>query len=108
MEQYLKQGLVLDSKVLDIRQVEVSTGLGTGCFQHACACDHVHGAEVLLFRDCKTREVMVGAEDRVEQCNHAAVITRVEDELENELTGGWKVIEVRRLYFSFVSCEDEG
>jgi hypothetical protein len=30
------------------------------------------------------------------------------EELENELTRGWKVIEVRRLCFSFVSCEDEG
>jgi import inner membrane translocase subunit TIM44 len=50
--------------------------------------------EVLLFRHAKTREIMVGAEDRVEQCQYAAAITRVEEELNNELTGGWKVIEV--------------
>ena len=52
--------------------------------------------EVLLFRNAKTREVVVGAEDRVEQCTYYAAITRVEDELDNELTGGWKIIEMAR------------
>lgn len=51
--------------------------------------------EVLLFRNAKTREIMVGAEDKVEQCTYFAAVTRVEEELGNELTGGWKVIEVR-------------
>ena len=94
MEQYLKQGLVPDSKVLDIRQVDVSTGRfledNTPVYVITFTTQ-----EVLLFRDHKTRDVVVGAEDRVEQCNYAAVVTRVEEELENELTGGWKVIEVR-------------
>ena len=51
--------------------------------------------EMLLFRNAKTGEIVVGAEDRVEQCHYAAVITRVAEELDNELTGGWKVVEVR-------------
>jgi hypothetical protein len=50
--------------------------------------------EVLLFRNAKTREIMVGAEDKVEQCTYVAAVTRLEEELENELTGGWKVVEV--------------
>lgn len=50
--------------------------------------------EMLLFRNAKTKEIMVGAEDRVEQCHYAAVVTRVEEDLDNELTGGWKVVEV--------------
>lgn len=49
---------------------------------------------MLLFRNAKTREIMVGAEDKVEQCQYVAVISRVEDDLANELTGGWKVMEV--------------
>lgn len=49
----------------------------------------------MLFRNVKTHDVVVGAEDKVEQCTYAAVITRVEEELDDELTGGWKVIEVR-------------
>lgn len=54
--------------------------------------------EVLLFRNAKSKEIVVGAEDKVEQCTYYAAITRVEEDLDNELTGGWKVIEVR--YFS--------
>lgn len=96
MEQYLRQGLVSDSKVLDIRQVDVTTakllennGNNIPVFVITFATQ-----EILLFRNAKTREVVVGAEDRVEQCTYAAVITRIEEELSDELTGGWKVIEV--------------
>lgn len=49
---------------------------------------------MLLFRNAATREVVVGAENKVEQCTYAAVLTRVETELDNEITGGWKVVEV--------------
>ncbi|KAH9888871.1 mitochondria import inner membrane translocase TIM44 subunit [Cubamyces lactineus] len=95
MEQYLKQGLISDSKVLDIRQVDVSTGKiledEIPVFVITFATQ-----EMLLFRNAKTGEIVVGAEDRVEQCHYAAVITRVEEELDNELTGGWKVVEMGR------------
>ena len=50
--------------------------------------------EMLLFRNAKTRELVVGAENKVEQCTYVAVITRVTEEVDNELTAGWKVIEV--------------
>ncbi|KAJ6534634.1 import inner membrane translocase subunit tim44 [Mycena vulgaris] len=95
MEQYLRQGLIGDSKVLDIRQVEVSMGkilendLPVFVIQFSTQ-------EVLLFRNAKTREIVVGAEDRVEQCTYFAAVTRIEEELGNELTGGWKVIEMAR------------
>ncbi|KAI0367014.1 mitochondria import inner membrane translocase TIM44 subunit [Pilatotrama ljubarskyi] len=95
MEQYMKQGLISDSKVLDIRQVDVSTGKilenDIPVFVITFATQ-----EILLFRNVKTGEIVVGAEDRVEQCHYAAVITRVEEELDNELTGGWKIIEMGR------------
>src|ERR1700733_9134198 len=47
-----------------------------------------------MFRNSLTGEVAVGAPNKVEQCMYAAVITRVEDELNDELTAGWKIIEV--------------
>ena len=50
--------------------------------------------EILLFRNAKTKEVAVGAEDKVEQCQYVAVLTRIESELDDDITGGWKVIEV--------------
>lgn len=41
----------------------------------------------------------MGAENRVEQCVYAAVITRVREELADEVTGGWKVVEVGPVSF---------
>lgn len=49
---------------------------------------------MLIFRNALSREVVIGADNKVEQCNYAAVLTRVEAELDNEITGGWKVVEV--------------
>ncbi|KAI0091738.1 mitochondria import inner membrane translocase TIM44 subunit [Irpex rosettiformis] len=95
MEVYLKQGLISDSKVLDIRQVEVSQGKilenDIPVFVITFTTQ-----EMLLFRNARTREIVVGAENKVDQCHYAAVITRVEEELDNELTGGWKVVEMAR------------
>ncbi|CAL1714806.1 unnamed protein product [Somion occarium] len=95
MEQYLKQGLISDSKCLDIRQVDVSMGK---ILENDIPVYVITFAtqEMLLFRNAKTREIIVGAEDKVEQCHYAAVITRAEEELDNELTGGWKVIDMAR------------
>ncbi|KAH7890770.1 hypothetical protein F5I97DRAFT_79670 [Phlebopus sp. FC_14] len=95
MEQYLRQGLVSDSKVLDIRQVDVSDGKilesSVPVFVVTFSTQ-----EVLLFRNAVSREVVVGAEDRVEQCVYAAVITRLAEEMSDEITGGWKVVEMAR------------
>lgn len=48
-----------------------------------------------VFRDPKTGEVAAGAEDKIRQCNYVVVLTRVEEELDNEETGGYKIIDVR-------------
>jgi mitochondrial import inner membrane translocase subunit TIM44 len=93
MQQYTKQGLVSDSKVLDIRHVEVSGGKmlenDVPVFLVTFATQ-----EILMFRSAKTGEVMVGSPDGVEQVRYAAVMTIVEEELENEETNGWKILEV--------------
>lgn len=109
MEQYLRQGLVSDSKVLDIRQVDVSPT----CFSSSILANDTHQIsdakildnnvpiflvtfvtqEVLMFRNAKTGEITIGADNKVEQCVYVAAITRMEEELDHELTGGWKVIE---------------
>lgn len=50
--------------------------------------------EVLAYRDLKTGEVVVGDENKIEQVGYVAVLTRVEEELDNKITGGWKIIDV--------------
>jgi import inner membrane translocase subunit TIM44 len=118
MEQY-RQGLISDSKVLDICQVKVSL-VPRLCMNATDTTQKVSDRkildnnipvfvitfatqEMLLFRNAKTREIVVGAEDKVEQCQYAAVITRVKEDLANELTGVWKVIEVCSL--DLVHCK---
>ncbi|KAF8329512.1 uncharacterized protein EI90DRAFT_3062857 [Cantharellus anzutake] len=95
MEVYLKQGLVPESQVLDIRNVDVSQGKllenDVPVFVVSFSTQ-----EVLVFRNSLSREVVVGAPDKVEQVMYAAIITRLESELEDELTGGWKIIEMAR------------
>ncbi|KAJ3515177.1 hypothetical protein NLJ89_g1921 [Agrocybe chaxingu] len=95
MEHFLRQGLISGSKVLDIRQVDVSDAKilenDVPVFLVSFATQ-----EMMLFRNAKTGEIAVGAEDKVEQCTYVAAITRVPEELDNELTGGWKVIEMAR------------
>jgi import inner membrane translocase subunit TIM44 len=51
--------------------------------------------EVLAYRDLKTNEIAVGDENKIQQVGYVAVLTRVEEDLDNEETGGWKVIDVR-------------
>ncbi|WWD20970.1 hypothetical protein CI109_105449 [Kwoniella shandongensis] len=95
MGQYIKQGLISDSKILDIKHVDIASGKmlenNVPVFVITFATQ-----EQLLFRSAKTGEVIVGSEADVEQCRYAMVITRVETELENELTGGWKIVEMAR------------
>jgi len=95
MEVFLSRGLISDSRVLDIRQVDITAGKmldnNVPVFVVTFATQ-----EVMFFRNAKTREVISGAEDRVEQCQYAAVITRIEDDIDNELTAGWKIIEMAR------------
>lgn len=50
--------------------------------------------EILAFRDLATGEIAQGQEDKIEVVGYVAVMTRIEDELEDETTGGWKIIDV--------------
>lgn len=61
---------------------------------------------MLLFRNAKTGEIVVGAENKVEQCTYVAAITRIPEELDDELTGGWKVIEVGVSHLNKVSANE--
>lgn len=50
--------------------------------------------EILAYRDLATGEITHGSEDKIEQVGYVAVFTRVEEEVENKVTGGWKIIDV--------------
>lgn len=95
MGQYVKQGLVSDSRVLDIKHVDIAQGKllenDVPVFVVSFASQ-----EILLFRSAKTGEPVVGDENAVEACRYAMVLTRIPAEIDNELTSGWKVVEMAR------------
>jgi len=62
--------------------------------------------ELLLYRNAKTGEAVVGSEDAVDSCRYAIVLTRVDTELENPLTGGWKVVEVSNHVYNMGDAND--
>jgi import inner membrane translocase subunit TIM44 len=50
--------------------------------------------EILAFRSPASGELVEGDDNRIENCVYVAVLTRVDEEVGNELTGGWKIIDV--------------
>lgn len=53
--------------------------------------------ELFLFRRATDGVAVVGSENSVENCRYAMVLTRSEEQLDNELTGGWRVTEVSQI-----------
>jgi import inner membrane translocase subunit TIM44 len=95
LSQYTKQGLVSQSRILDIKHVDISTGK---MLENNIAVFLVTFAtqEVVCWKKAKTGEVVLGDENGVEACRYAMVLTREEAGLEDEVTGGWKVVEMAR------------
>ena len=59
--------------------------------------------EIFCFRNAITKEIGAGSPNEVVGVNYAVVIGRVEDELDDEVTGGWKVLEVSHFRSSIVA-----
>ncbi|GAA98361.1 uncharacterized protein L969DRAFT_334238 [Mixia osmundae IAM 14324] len=95
IQPYLSKGLVPDSRVLDIRGVDIAAAKvlenETNVFVVSFRTQ-----EITAFRDPKTGEVAAGSEDQIDQCGYVMVMTRIEEELENPITAGWKVIDIAR------------
>lgn len=95
-KQFVQQGLFSDGRILDIRGVEVVTCKSlqpndTPVIVASCRAQEIH-----LYRKAKTGEVAAGTEDHIQMSTYAMVFTRIPEEMDNETTEGWKVIEFAR------------
>lgn len=95
-KQFIQQGLFSDGRILDIRGVEVVTCKqlqpnDTPVIVVSCRAQEIH-----LYRKAKTGEVAAGTEDHIQMSTYAMVFTRVPEEMDNEETEGWKIIEFAR------------
>lgn len=89
----IQKGLVSDSKVLELRNLDVSRGK---VLENDVPVFIItfNTQEIIVFRDAITGQVVYGDPDRIEQVLYVAAVTRVEEELTNETTGGWRIIEI--------------
>lgn len=91
--EYIKSGLVSASQVIEVQSVDVLQAKfhneTVPVFLATCESQEVHA-----WKSAKTGEVKVGDTKSVKRSRYVFALTMVESELENELTSGWKVVEV--------------
>lgn len=95
-KQFIQQGLFSDGRILDIRGVDIVTCKmlqpnDTPVIVVSCRAQEIH-----LYRKAKTGEVAAGTEDHIQMSTYAMVFTRIPEEMDNQTTEGWKVIEFAR------------
>ena len=52
--------------------------------------------EIILFRNAKSGEIAYGKEDHIEQVTYACVLTKEPEDLQNPVTGGWRIIDMAK------------
>lgn len=95
IDPYVQRGAVLNGRLLDLKNVEI---LQARMLENDVPVVVVSfsSQELMYFKDPKTNEVLAGREDQADLCRYAMVLTRLEEEMDNEITGGWKVVELAR------------
>ncbi|EEQ36769.1 putative mitochondrial import inner membrane translocase subunit [Clavispora lusitaniae] len=95
-KQFVQQGLFSDSKILDIRGVDIVTCKSLQPNDVPVIVVSCRAQEIHLFRKAKTGEIAAGTEDHIQMSTYAMVFTRIPEEMGNDVTEGWKVIEFAR------------
>ncbi|KAK9687985.1 protein translocase subunit [Basidiobolus ranarum] len=91
----IQQGLVSDCKLLDLRNVEFVTAKLLDNDLPVFVLSF-NTQEVIVFRNGITREIAFGHEDNIEQVTYACVLTKQIEDLQNPITGGWRVIDMAK------------
>lgn len=95
-KQFVQQGVFSDSKILDIRGVEIVTCRLLQPSNVPVVVVSCRAQEIHLYRNIKSGKVTAGTEDNIQLSTYAMVFTRTPEELGNDVTDGWKVLEFAR------------
>ncbi|KAF6072731.1 Tim44-like domain family protein [Candida albicans] len=95
-KQFIQQGLFSDSRVLDIRGVEIVTCKSLQPNDVPVIVVSCRAQEIHLYRKAKTGEIAAGTEDHIQLSTYAMVLTRIPEEFDNKVTDGWKIVEFAR------------
>ena len=98
IDPYLQRGLIAEGRILDLNNIEILQGkmLELGPTPIPVIVLTFTTQELMYFRDPISGEVKAGNIEQANLCRYAMVLTRLESELDNELTGGWKIVELAR------------
>ncbi|KAK7680125.1 hypothetical protein QCA50_016850 [Cerrena zonata] len=95
-KQFIQQGLFSDGRILDIRGVEVVTCKNLQPNDIPVIVVSCRAQEIHLYRKAKSGEIAAGTEDHIQLSTYAMVFTRIPEEMDNNVTEGWKIIEFAR------------
>lgn len=95
VDPYVSKGMIANGRLLDMRNVDIMQGRMLDNNVPVLVVSFTT-SELMWFKDPKTGEVKAGRDDQADLCRYAVVLTRLEAELDNEVTGGWKVVELAR------------
>lgn len=95
LDPYLSKGLLPEGRLLDLKHVEILQAKILDNNLPVLVVSFT-SQELMFFKDPKSAQVKAGNADQPDLCRYALVLTRIEDELDNQITGGWKVVELAR------------
>lgn len=95
-KQFVQQGVFSDGRILDIRGIDIVACKSLQPNDTPVVVVSCRAQEIHLYRKAKTGEVAAGTEDHIQMSTYAMVFTRVPEEMDNEETEGWKIIEFAR------------
>ncbi|KAJ1920736.1 protein translocase subunit [Mycoemilia scoparia] len=92
-----KQGIVSDCNILDLRHVD---------FHSARVLDNEVPVIVIVFqtqennvfRDKVTKKIVQGDENVIESCHYVSIFTKVPENADDPITGGWKMIDLAKQF----------
>ncbi|KAG5437371.1 hypothetical protein PCANB_000802 [Pneumocystis canis] len=96
-KEYISQGLISDGKVLDIRGVDVVSYRILSPNSIPCLVISFKAQEIHLYRNAKSKELIAGNENFIQEVTYAAAFTRIPDEVTNSETRGWKILDFARI-----------
>jgi len=96
MQQYTTNGLKSDGKILDIRNVDIMSARLLDPGEIPVFIITARTQEVHVYRNIKTSELAAGMDDRVQQVTYAIGVTRIPEDVSNNETRGWRLIELQK------------
>jgi len=91
----MQQGLISDCRIQDLRDVDLVTAKILDNDIPVLVLSF-RTQEVILFRNAASKEIVFGKEDSIEQVTYACVLTKQSEDLQNPITGGWRVIDMAK------------